>query len=164
MTNEERNQAIEEYRAAVKRDMSRLVKRGMRRLEERGGFAHMAPLGYRNARDREKGAVIEVDPKTAPLVREAFELAAAGKSIREILGIMTAKGLRSRRGRPLGPSALLGILTNPFYLGRIRSSGSSLPASHGPIAEPCLFEAAQAGLRNRRRSPGRTPLGQVPRA
>ncbi|MGV3615159.1 MAG: recombinase family protein [Fimbriimonas sp.] len=157
MTNEERNQAIEEYRAAVRRDMSGLVKRGMRRLEERGGFAHMAPLGYRNVRDHEKGAMVVIDPGTEPLVRQAFELAAAGKPLREILCFMTVKGLRSRRGRTLGPSALLGILTNPFYLGRIRSSGSSAPGAHGPIVEPALWEAAQAGFRARCRNP-RSPL------
>jgi hypothetical protein len=153
MTTEEHNQAIGEYNSALRRDMSDRVKRGMRRLEERGGFAHVAPLGYRNQRDHERGAYVEIDPETAPLVRLAFELAASGKPVREVLTIMTAKGLRSRRDRPLGPSALLGILSNPFYLGMRRSSDSSAPAAHGPIVEPFLFEAVQSSLRARCRNP-----------
>jgi hypothetical protein len=160
MTEETNDKLMTEFREAIRRDMSERVKRGMKRLEERGGFAHAAPLGYRNVRDREKGAMVEIDPDMAPFVRQAFELAAAGRPVREILRVMTAKGLRSRRGKPLGPSALRGILTNPFYLGRTKRGGSSAPAAHGPIVGRALWEAAQAGLRARCRNP-RSP---IPRA
>ena len=81
-------------------------KRAMREKAERGIFPGCAPLGYRNAEvNGEK--VIVVDEKTAPLVREAFSLASTGRySLRKILKKMTAKGMVSRNGHPMGVSGI----------------------------------------------------------
>ena len=153
--NHELTDYSRELADAIRARRSADVRRGMRRKAERGGYPYCAPLGYRNRRDDLGQAYIEPDLDTAPFVREAFEMAAQGMSLQKILNAMTARGLRSRPGKRLGPSALLGVLTNEVYLGRTRLGGSSWRASHGPIVEPGVFEAVQAGLRARKRSPGR---------
>lgn len=139
----------------LSREMSRRARAGMKRAEEKGGFCHAAPLGYANARDAGGLPVLVTDRKAAPLVRESFELVAGGMPVRRALAVMTAKGLRSRRGRPLGPSAFWGILRNPVYAERTKPSGSSAAAGPCPIVPSAVWELAQARLREKRRSPGR---------
>ena len=64
------------------------------------------PLGYRKV--HEMGTVrVEIDEAVAPLVREAFRLAALKRnSLRDVLREVTEQGLVSQRGTPLHPSGL----------------------------------------------------------
>lgn len=75
-----------------------------------GEQMHLAPLGYKNARDKDGRSIIVEDPKVYPLVQEARRLRAEGKSIRQICQVMEATGLRSQRGKKIGPSSMLKIL------------------------------------------------------
>jgi len=68
-----------------------------------------------------------------------------------MLEILTAKGLVSRNGRPLGASALHAILTNPFYAGKLRYGGELLDGSHEPLVSRQVYERAQEALAMRRR-------------
>jgi len=137
------------------------VSQAMRRKVEAGGFAHKAPLGYINRRD-ERGTWIEPDPKVALMVREAFELAASGMPLRQILTTMGRKGLRSRQGRRIGVSSLWKVLTNPVYCGCTRHAGSCVTASHGPIVEREVWERAQENLEAKRRRPQRVARIPLP--
>lgn len=51
------------------------------------------------------------DPETHDLVQEARQLRARGMSIRKICRIMEAKGLRSQRGKVIGPSSMHAALS-----------------------------------------------------
>ena len=114
----------------------------------KGHLPGPVPLGYRF---NERWEVVP-DPDTAPLVRRAFELAAEGTlSLRAILREMTALGLRSRNGRPLGVSGLWTVLTNPFYTGQIRYNGEVLPGVHEEIVTGELYNEAQYKIHTRRR-------------
>lgn len=105
----------------------------------RGEPTGCAPTGYTNLRTPDESQ-IETDPKLGPLVREAFELAAQGCSLRAILAELTPKGLVSRNGKPMGPSALRNILTNPFYIGLIRYQGRIYPGKHRPLISQSIFK------------------------
>ena len=81
-----------------------LASQGMAEKAARGEYPGCAPLGYTNVKTNE-GNTVEIDPTTAPLVREAFLLSAKGLSLRKIVGLPTEKGLRSRNGGLLDPPA-----------------------------------------------------------
>jgi hypothetical protein len=92
--------------------LSALGKEAMARKKASGERMHLAPLGYRNTRLAGR-AVMQPDLRTLPLVQEAKRLHAEGRSIRSICSIMVKKGLRSQRGKVIGPSSMLRILRSP---------------------------------------------------
>jgi hypothetical protein len=90
-----------------------LSHKGHRAIKQKraaGETMHLAPLGYRNVRKAGR-SVIEPDPTTIGLVSEARLLRHQGHSIRAICRIMASRGLRSSRGKRIGPSSMLKILS-----------------------------------------------------
>lgn len=129
-----------------------LTKHALAAKAMRGECLGPAPVGYRNV-DTPAGPGIEIDPVLGPLVQDAFHHAAKVRtSLNKILINLTPKGLVSRRGTPMGPSALLNILTNPFYIGMVRHHGELNQGVHEPLVTPAIFEQVQKRLRERRKS------------
>jgi len=81
-----------------------------------GGFAGgEAPLGYE--RDKEGGlATVEAEADT---VRRIFAMRAAGSSLREIAGALTADGVPTKRGGKWHAATVSYVLDNPKYRGRV---------------------------------------------
>ena len=75
-----------------------------------GERMHLAPLGYKNARDELGRSVLVPDPETYELVLEARRLRAEGMSIRKICAAMHRKGLRSSHGSILSPMGVWKLL------------------------------------------------------
>lgn len=133
---------FEQWRQGYHAHMGKLASRGMERKAASGVLPCCAPVGYRNVRKR-----IEVDPVLAPVVREAFERAAASRlPLRALLAEMTAKGLVSRSGKPLRVSAFWYMLRNPFYTGMVNWKGEVIPGSQEPLITRDLFDFVQARL------------------
>jgi hypothetical protein len=82
----------------------------MREKRAKGEVMHKAPLGYKNARDDLGRSVLVPDPATHHLVQEAIRLHQGGMSIRKICREMEHRGLRNRRGKVLGASAMWEVL------------------------------------------------------
>ena len=78
----------------------------------------------------------------------AFQLAAAGKSDREIARALNAAGHRTTGNRgtnPFSKDSVRVILRNRFYLGELPDGpGGWVPGKHGALIEPALFERAQS--------------------
>ena len=72
------------------------VRAGMKAVVSRGRWTLRAALGYFNGRDATGAALLVPDPERADLVREAFRLAAKGKTITEITDRMKGLGLLTR--------------------------------------------------------------------
>jgi hypothetical protein len=89
--------------------ISAMGKEAMWEKKANGETMHLAPLGWKNVRRNGK-STIEIDEKTFWLVQEARRLRNNGASIRQICQIMAENGLRSRRGKLVGPSSMLAIL------------------------------------------------------
>jgi hypothetical protein len=131
------------------REVGKLSKQAMEKKARTGDFPGCAPVGYLNKTEGERKFVI-VDEMKAPLVQEAFRIAADGDvSLRTILKTVTQQGLTSRNGKPLGVSALWKILTNPFYTGKIRYGDELLPGNHTSIVSEENFKRVQKVLRSR---------------
>ncbi len=117
---QETERAAMEYEEWKKAYHAQLGKRVQKALAERAAIGKpigCAPIGYKNTVIDGERVIVQND-QVASLVREAFELNGSGKySLRQLLAIMTEKGLRSRNGKMMGVSAFRGMLLNPFYCG-----------------------------------------------
>jgi site-specific DNA recombinase len=130
-----------------------LTRAAMAEMAASGLFPGCAPTGYRNAIFGTGRKSILPDPILAPLVLEAFVLVDTGSyTIRELAAIMEAKGLRSRQGKVLGPSALWYLLRNPFYAGYVRWNGRQVRGAHQAIVSEELFWRVQVKLGGRGKS------------
>ncbi len=130
-------------------DLTREAKEEMAR---RGELPGPAPLGYLNHRTGKVETTVIPDPEMAPLVREAFLMAAqGGYSLRQLLAELNRKGLRSRNGKPLQVSGLWYLLTNPFYAGYVRYKGKTFSGVHEPLVGGADFNLVQNRLAGRRK-------------
>jgi site-specific DNA recombinase len=129
---------------------SEIAKQAMTTRVEAGECPGQAPLGYQNVVVGTQRTV-EVDPSSAPLIMEAFRLAAQRKSsLRKIIAVLQPRGLVGRSGKPMGVSSLQAILTNPFYAGLIRHQGNLYRGTHQPLISRTLFGRVQRSLSRRR--------------
>jgi hypothetical protein len=129
---------------------SEIAKQAMTARVEAGECPGIAPLGYRNVVIDDRRTV-EVDPTAAPLVIEAFHLAAQRKrSLRKIRTELGQRGLVGRNGKPIGVSSLQAVLTNPFYAGLIRHQDSVYRGVHKPLVSRSLFDRVHRSLFRRR--------------
>lgn len=92
----------------------------------RGEQMHLAPLGYKNARDEHGRAILVPDPETYELVQEAKRLRAEGMSIRIIARFLFKMGISSRGGNVPSPSRVRNLLLNEIHMLPRVKSGSKL--------------------------------------
>jgi hypothetical protein len=111
---------------AYSRRLAKRIREGYaakrRRLGVPGG--NRAPLG--TVRD---GRTIAIDEPSLAIVRRAYELAAGGRTDREV-GLATG----------LAPTHVAEVLTNPFYAGRLRTGE---PSALGPLVDLGTWEHVQ---------------------
>ena len=84
-------------------NLAQEVVRGMREVASRGFFlGSKAPFGYRRVKvnDRAKERpTLEVDPATAPVVREIFESSLSGNGLKEVCKALNDRGVTNRGKR-----------------------------------------------------------------
>ncbi len=120
------------------------VRRGMRAKCEMGWRPGVAPLGYMN---RAFGGVkdIIIDPKRAPIIKEAFDRAAymyhSGRMVKEW---MDKEGFTTRKGKKITESMVYLMLKNPFYCGYFEyPKGKLYQGKHEPIITKEVFNDTQ---------------------
>lgn len=123
----------------------------MAEVARSGRMPGAAPVGYVNAREKGVGKAIERGRAHPGLLVEAFLMAAEGTTVRGVIAELTPRGLASRNGKPIGPSSMHKILTNPFYMGMVRYKGELVKGSHEAIVSLELFAEAQRRLKGKRR-------------
>lgn len=123
-------------------NLSEEVIKGQTQKAGEGIYPSMAPIGYVNKIDDH---TIIIDPKTAPLIKKAFELAATGQySIRRLKVDLYKLGLRSARAKKeLVKEAMARILRNPFYYGEYEWKGKRYKGTHKPLISKDLFDQVQ---------------------
>ena len=96
------------------------VVRGMREAASRGFFlASNAPFGYRRVKVSDgvkERPTLEVDPATAPVVREIFEKSLRGSGLKEICKELNDRGV-TNRGKRWYKGTLHYVLRNEAYTG-----------------------------------------------
>ena len=133
-------------------NLSRGVRRGMKENALKcmitGGYM---PLGYQKTADKK----FEIDPKTAPIVQEIFDLYANGKSQRQIVDILNEKGYRTVKGMPFRLGSISGILVNKKYIGIYSFDDIEIKGGIPAIVDEELFYKVQEMLKKNKRSTGR---------
>ena len=125
---------------------------GMQKAASLGRFPFKAPLGYINI-SAHVGHNLIPDPKSAPLIRKAFQLAAEGVHKKtEILRIVTRLGLQTSKGLPLTTQTFQKMLHNPLYAGWvfIPTWGLRYRGSFEALIEDELFQRVQDILSGKR--------------
>lgn len=128
------------------------IAQGMREVAHQGYLPNRIPMGYKTVHLSLNHWKIVPHTATALHISDLFLEAAKGTaSLKALSEYAYAKGLTSKRGKPLAVSTLHGILTNPFYCGVILYEGNRINGNHLPLVSPHLFEAVQVILKRRRR-------------
>lgn len=129
------------------------VKRGMDNVARKGqSVGGTIPLGYRTGPDKH----LELDPKTAPLVKRIFEMYAAGQTQKDIIEQLNAEGLRNRRGNPLTVNSIHTLLKNKKYIGIYHYDGREYPDAYIPaLIDLETFAKDQTMLAQNRKAPAR---------
>lgn len=125
------------------RNLREETKKGIYGRLKQGLFPFPAVIGYL---DSGKGKPKNVDPKTAPLVRRAYELYSSGDiGLHELSDQLYEMGLRNTQGNRISVNGLSRILHNPFYIGivRIAKTGQTFSGRHAPIVERSLYNTVQ---------------------
>jgi site-specific DNA recombinase len=138
-------------------NLSEETRKGMRQKVLKGGWPHQAPRGYITVKDRaSRDSRIQVQPREGALVLRAFELYASGLYSITVLANRLAKdGLISSNGGPIPKSYIHRMLTNRFYIGRVRWKDLEVQGLHPILVPPALFEKVQTVIQQRYRDPGR---------
>ena len=152
-------------------NLAQEVVRGMREAASRGFFlGSKAPFGYIRVKvsdGAKERPTLEVDPGTAPVVREIFESSLRGNGLKEICKELNDRGV-TNRGKRWYKGGLHYLLTNEAYTGAaVWGRTSKGEKAQDPVrvegAWPALvsrdlFDAVQQAMRDRapaKRRPGR---------
>lgn len=141
--------AQSQYDSAKK---GRDVKRGLEQKAALGIFPSVAPLGYRNGREGDRGNadVVHDGPRFDLLRRAVVILLGGGYSVPDLWRRATDEwGLRSRKGYKVSLSNFYNVFTRPFYYGEFEypaKSGKWYRGTHKPLMTRAEFERIQAIL------------------
>ena len=136
----------EYYSAELAEKVSRGHKENALKAKFNGG---PVPLGYRIDSEHH----YQIDPATAPVVQEAFQRYAAGESIRSIIELLNARGIRNSRGNPFTKNSFQTLLKNRRYLGEYRYKDTVIPHAIPAIIDPDCFDAVQRRCEIHRQAP-----------
>jgi DNA invertase Pin-like site-specific DNA recombinase len=128
-------------------NLSQEVATKMYRKVQAGGWACLAPVGYRNVRPRgsRRGTShLAPDPEQAPHVKTAFKLyATGGWPLSSLDDELYRRGLRNKNGTRLARSKIAKMLKDPVYIGMTRWHDEIHPGIHEPLVSKAIFDKVQ---------------------
>ena len=158
------------FSAHYSRVVSEKVKAATGKLRAEGKCTYMAPIGYFDKGSGNK----PIDPVRAPTVKRIFELYATGEwSLFQLAKWANNQGLdtkptRRKRtkeemascievdsilktSRPVNNKTIEHILTNPFYIGKLKidRKGNYIDGIHKPLIDLSLYNSVQEVLRSK---------------
>ena len=138
-------ESMAEYYSA---ELSQKIRRGMDiNAEKRLSNGSNPGLGYLVDQERR----FRIDPETAPIVREIFELYAGGKTATEINAYLNAKQTLTGQLK----NSLHRLLRNKRYVGFYIYKGRTTPNGMPRIIEDELFERVQQMIDRNKKAPAR---------
>ena len=139
-------EAMAEYYSA---NLSENIIRGQRETIEKGKFTGgTVPYGYKS----EDGKLI-INERTAPIVRYVFDEYAEGVPMKTIIDTLTAKGVKSPRGKKLSYTSYSAMLRNPVYIGNLMRNGQVVEDCAERMISDEVFDKVQRLLETRKRRP-----------
>lgn len=140
-------EGMAEYYSA---ELSEKIRRGQKenalKCRNNGG---VVPLGYKLGADQ----VLEIDPVTAPIVREIFRRYADGDTVKQILTDLNARGLKTSYGQSFHYSTFAVILKNRKYIGEYKYQDVIIPNGIPAIVEQDIFDRVQIRREKNKHAP-----------
>lgn len=135
-------------------NLAQNVKRGMMANAAECKVNHGPyPFGYQKGTDGR----YELDPETAPVVREIFDLYVNGDvTLIDIGKILNGRGLRTVRGGLFGRNSFRSLLRNEMYIGVYKYMDVRIEGGVPAIVDREIFEAAQRKIARHARKPAAT--------
>lgn len=129
------------------------ISRSLEYKSSQGEYTELAPIGYKNIRDKQNRSEIITDTKQAPIVVELFNAFATGQyTIKEITELAHSLGLANKQNKPISKSCISNMLKNPFYYGEFCIKGKIYPHKHPKLIEKSLFDTVQTIIKSRKGS------------
>jgi len=97
----------------------------------------------------------QVDPVTAPLVVEVFNLYADGATIIELVKLLNDREIKSRRGGKVSIDIIKRMLTNRRYIGEYSYRDVVVPNGIPQIISEDLFNRVQERMEKNKKAPAR---------
>lgn len=97
----------------------------------------------------------QVDPVAAPIVREVYIGYIDGKTVKEIVDELNAKGIRTPKGGKMTINAVTYMLRNRRYLGEYKFKDVVVENAFAPIVSQELFDLVQEKLEKNKKAPAR---------
>ncbi len=142
-------ESMAEYYSA---NLSVNVKRGQRETVAKGNFCGgIVPYGYKVVEGK-----LVADELTAPVIRYVFEQYAAGVPKRKIIDDLTARGVKSPMGKPLGISTFQHALKMTAYIGHFMRGGQEVVGCCEPLIDEETFYKVQERLKTVAHAPAAT--------
>lgn len=130
-------ESMAEYYSA---ELSQKIRRGMNINAEKHLSNGSNPgLGYVVDEERQ----FHIDPKTAPIVREIFEMYASGKTVTEINQYLNDRQIRTSHGNEFNKNSMHRILRNKRYIGYYIYKDTEVPDAMPRIIDDELFMRVQ---------------------
>ena len=141
-------EGMAEYYSA---DLSQKITRGMResalKCHSVGGHV---PLGYKIEDHK-----LVIDPATAHIVQEAFQLYANGETVADICRMFNTKGYRTAKGVEFNRNSFKAMFKNERYIGIYKYRDIRIEDGIPAIIDKDLFEAVQRRLTKNSEAPAR---------
>lgn len=125
------------------------AKIGMRRKAELGKCNGGSMLGYQLIPDEEDdkgGTKLVVVPEEAEIVNRIFKMYAEGYGLKAIVNKLNAENINGKNGASFSLTTVRGILTNTFYVGKIKYEDKSYQGLQEAIVPDDLWTKVQNSL------------------
>lgn len=141
-------EGIAEY---YSKELSQKITRGMHESALKGNSVggHIS-LGYKIENKK-----LVIDPKTAPIVRMAFEMYAAGHTVAEICTTLNNAGYRTKTGGLFNKNSFHSMFRNRKYIGEYHFMEVTVQGGVPALIDEDTFNKVQAILARRNQSPAR---------
>jgi len=127
-------------------NLSEEVKKGQKEKISQGWLPTKSPPGYKTVGEKGHKTHI-IDDDKSPLIIKMFELYESGQySLKVLCEKMYEEGLRNDNGHQIVKSRIHQLLTDPFYIGKIRWNDDVHQGKHTPLISEGLFNRVQKRL------------------
>ena len=143
---------LEGYAEYYSADLSEKVVRGMTENALKSKYnGGTLPIGYQIDSDQ----CFQLDPLTAPFVREAFQRYDEGATMTAIRDWLNEQGVKNTRGQKMTYNSVQHLLNNRRYIGEYTYRDIVVPDGIPAIVPQDLFDRVQEKLAKNKKAPAR---------
>ena len=143
---------LEGYAEYYSADLSEKVVRGMTENALKSKYnGGTLPIGYQIDSDQ----CFQLDPLTAPCVREAFQRYDEGATMTQIRDWFNEQGVKNTRGQKMTYNSIQHLLNNRRYIGEYTYRDIVVPDGIPAIVPQDLFDRVQEKLAKNKKAPAR---------